>query len=90
MAHLREMQQPLVMDLTVAPNGRLVIPVAMRQALGVADGGKLIARQMDGRLVLEPVDLAIQRAQAMVRRYVPAGTSLADELITERRAAADD
>ena len=29
---------------------------------------------------------AIRRAQALVRRYVPAGRSLVDELIAERRA----
>jgi hypothetical protein len=30
----------------------------------------------------------LRRAQALVRRYVPAGVSLVDELITERRAEA--
>jgi hypothetical protein len=31
---------------------------------------------------------AIQRAQELVRRYIPEGVSLSDELIAERRAAA--
>ncbi len=31
---------------------------------------------------------AIKRAQDMVRRYVPEGVSLVDELIAERRAEA--
>jgi deoxyribodipyrimidine photolyase len=30
----------------------------------------------------------IKRAQALVRRYIPEGRSLADELIAERRAEA--
>ncbi|MEM1310630.1 MAG: hypothetical protein AAGF98_14245 [Cyanobacteria bacterium P01_H01_bin.153] len=39
---------------------------------------------------LEPrVPEAIARIQAMVRRYVPEGHSLVDELIAERRAEAD-
>jgi AbrB family looped-hinge helix DNA binding protein len=75
--------------LNLAPNGRLVIPVAMRAALGLEAGGKLVARLVDGAIVLEPVGAAIARAQAMVARYVPANVSLVDELIAERRAAAE-
>ena len=75
--------------LNLAPNGRLVIPVAMRAALGLEAGGKLVARLVDGAIVLEPVGAAIARAQAMVARYVPASVSLVDELIAERRAAAE-
>jgi len=74
--------------LTVAPNGRLVIPAAMRESLGFTNGGKLIARLEDGVLILETVEAAVRRAQAMVRKYVPAGVSLADELVAERHAAA--
>ena len=76
-------------QLNLAPNGRLVIPVAMRAALGLEAGGKLVARLVDGAIVLEPVGVAIARAQAMVARYVPANVSLVDELIAERRAAAE-
>jgi AbrB family looped-hinge helix DNA binding protein len=76
-------------QLTLAPNGRLVIPVAMRAALGLEAGSKLVARLVDGAIVLEPMGAAIARAQAMVARYVPANVSLADELIAERRAAGE-
>jgi len=75
--------------LTLAPNGRLVIPVAMRAALGLEAGSKLVARLVDGAIVLEPVGDAIARAQAMVARYVPPNVSLVDELIAECRAAAE-
>jgi len=76
-------------QLNLAPNGRLVIPVAMRAALGLEAGGKLVARLVYGAIVLEPVGAAIARAQAMVARYVPANVSLVDELIAERHAAAE-
>ncbi len=75
-------------NLTVAANGRVVIPADIRAALGVKDGGKLIARIEDGRLVLETVHTALAKVQAMVRQYVPEGVSLVDELIAERRAEA--
>ena len=75
--------------LNVASNGRVVIPADMRAALGLPNGGKIVARLVDGTVVLEPIDAAIRRAQAMVRRYVPDGASLVDELIAERHAVAE-
>ncbi len=76
-------------NLTVASNGRLVIPVGMRVALGIPDGGPVVARLVEGTVVLEPIAVAVKRAQDYVRQFVPEGVSLADELIAERRAAAD-
>jgi antitoxin PrlF len=70
-------------------NGRVVIPANMRAAMGLQEGGKLVARLVDGAVVLEPIDVAIRRAQAMVRKYVPAGAPLVAELIIERREAAE-
>ena len=68
--------------------GRLVLPLAYRQALGVSPGDDLILLMDDGEVrVLTPRE-ATRRAQALVRRYVPAGRRLADELIAERRKEA--
>jgi antitoxin PrlF len=77
-----------MVQLSVAPNGRVVIPAEMRAALGCQSGGKLLARLENGVLLLEPVDVAVRRAQEMVRRYVPAGAELTAELLAERRDAA--
>ncbi len=76
-------------NLTIASNGRVVIPANMRAELGLKDGDKLIARVIDGTVILEPIDVAIRRVQASVRKYVPEGVSLVDELIAERRAEAE-
>ncbi len=75
-------------SLTIAPNGRVVIPANMRAELGWQKGRKLLARLVDGAVVLEPIDAAIRRAQALVRQYVPANAGLVDELISERHKAA--
>ena len=75
--------------LTLAANGRVLIPSAMRAALGLKDGSRLVARIEGGAIVLEPIEAAIRRAQANLARYVPAGVDLAGELIAERRAAAE-
>lgn len=76
-------------NLTLAPNGRVVIPANMRAELGFHGGGKLHARLADGAIILEPLDAAIRRAQAMVRQYVPQDSGLVEELIAERHAAAE-
>ncbi len=77
-------------SLTIAPNGRIVIPANMRGELGWQGGGKLLARLVDGTVVLEPVDAAIRRAQEMVSHYVPKNSGLVDELISERRAPTEN
>lgn len=65
--------------------GRLVIPAAYRKALGIVPGDELIVILEEGELrILTPLQ-AVRRAQAMVRRYVPEGTPLVDELLTDRR-----
>jgi antitoxin PrlF len=76
-------------SLTIAPNGRVVIPANMRAELGVQSGGKVIARLVNGTLILEPIDAAIRRAQQMVRKYIPDGTGIVDGFIAERHKAAE-
>jgi len=69
----------------IAANGRMVLPVGLRQQLHVEGGGLLIIREDEGRLVLESVDDAVRRAQALVRQYAPAAQGVTDELLAERR-----
>ncbi len=70
---------------TVNAGGRIVIPAAYRRALGIKQGDEVILRLEDGEVRIITPAQAIRRAQALVRRYVPAGRSMADELIAERR-----
>ena len=74
--------------LRVASNGRLVIPAEMRAAMLMDDSGHLTARVVQGELRMLAPRAAVRRLQAMLRDTVPAGVSLADELIAERRAEA--
>ena len=74
--------------VNVAANGRVVIPADLREKLGVRGGGKMIARLVNGALVLEPRDVAIRRARQLVAKYVPKDADLVAELIAERRAEA--
>ena len=72
----------------VGPGGRVVLPAAMREALGLAPGDDvLISLEAEGIRIL-PRDEAIRQAQAIVRELVPDGVSLAEELIADRRREA--
>jgi AbrB family looped-hinge helix DNA binding protein len=69
-------------------NGRLVIPAAVRRALGVTEGDDLSLALVDDELRVTTISAAVRRAQRLMAQRVPAERSLADELIAERRAAA--
>jgi AbrB family looped-hinge helix DNA binding protein len=68
--------------------GRLVIPAALREALGMVEGDVLDLRVVDGELRIATMRERLRQAQEWVKKYVPAGVSLADELSAERREAA--
>jgi AbrB family looped-hinge helix DNA binding protein len=72
----------------VGEKGRLVIPAAMREALGIEAGTQVDLRMEDGELRISTMRSRIRRVQERVRRLVPLGVSLADQLSAERREAA--
>lgn len=89
-------QPPLVdaenapsMKVRLGPDGRVVIPAAIREALGLKDGDVLFARLEGGEIKLLTPTAAMLRAQAIVRQFVPQGVSLVDELIEDRRREAE-
>ena len=81
--HTRKSAMP--QHVAMASNGRLVIPANVRSELGMPDGGNFIVHVEDGHIRLEPIQSAVARAQAIVRRYVPEDVSLVDELTEDRR-----
>jgi len=74
--------------LRVNENGRVVIPAPFRKALGISPGDEVILRLEDDELRITTMKRRIERAQRHVRKYVKRGVSLVDELIAERREAA--
>ena len=72
----------------ISEGGRVVVPVAFRKALGLKPGDPVIVVLDDEEVRLLTPRRAIRRAQEIVRRYVPEGQSLVDELIEERREEA--
>lgn len=74
-------------EVQVGAQGRLVIPAALRKALDLKPGDRLVARQEGDALVLERREAIEKRLQDRFR-HIPKEVSLVDELIAERRAEA--
>ena len=72
----------------VEKGGRIVLPMAFLEALGAGEGDQ-VQLALDGDVVrVLSRAAALRELQAQVRRYVPEGVSLVDELLAERRAEA--
>jgi AbrB family looped-hinge helix DNA binding protein len=74
-------------EIQIGAQGRLVIPAALRKALNLKPGDRLVARQDGEALVLERREAIEKRLQDRFRP-IPGEVSLVDELIAERRAEA--
>jgi hypothetical protein len=83
-----ERRAPGAYWLRPQPDGRLVLPREVAEALGVTDGRRVFATFAGGRLEVVSSETAMAEARAMVRRYIPPGANLADELVADRRAEA--
>ena len=67
--------------------GRLVVPVAIRKALGIRDEAVLIIQVENGSIKLQTIRSALEQVRAIAARY-PNKASAVDELIAERRTEA--
>jgi AbrB family looped-hinge helix DNA binding protein len=70
------------------PNGRIVIPAAIREELGLQPGETLLMDVEDGVLRIESYPARIRRIQKEFAHLIPPGRCLTDELIAERREEA--
>lgn len=73
--------------IKVGLQGRVVIPASLRKELEIRAGDELVAHLEEGRVVLEKRENIRKRVRKRFAE-VPKYTSLADELISERREEA--
>ena len=73
--------------LKLGAKGRIVLPVDIRTAMGLAEGAFVLAWLKDGKVTLESQQTALKKIQEQNRRLV-GNRSVVDEFISERRAAA--
>jgi antitoxin PrlF len=69
----------------VSGEGRVVLPAELRKEFGIKDGEEVMFSRTEYGIQITTLDQAIRQAQEMVRRYIPKGVSLVDELHQTRR-----
>lgn len=73
-------------EAKVIAGGKIVIPAELRRAMGIADGDTVVLeREDDGRVVLKTYRQVVREIQEEMRRMIPPGVSLVDDLLAERR-----
>ena len=72
----------------ITEGGRLIVPAELRRRLGLHPGSTVILDVSDEELRVRSLNRAVERAQTIVRNFVPEGVSLSEELIRERREEA--
>ena len=73
-------------SLKISRDGRLLIPVDMREAIGLGDDARVTARVEAGELRLVCPALAVRQIQARMRKYKKPGESIVDRFLADRRA----
>lgn len=72
----------------IGSGGRLVIPATYRKALDLKTGDEVVLNLEEREIRIISTRQAVNQAQRLVRRYVPKGRNLSEELIRERREEA--
>ena len=72
--------------LKVASDGRVLIPLEMREAMFLGEDGRVTARVEAGELRLVSPAVAVQQIQARMRKLKKPGESIVDRFLAERRA----
>ncbi len=83
------MKRDMPTTLRIADGGRIVIPAEVRQRLGLEVGTEVVLTVEDDRAILTSAKAARRNALKRVRRYIPSGESLSQELMAERRKEAE-
>ena len=72
----------------VGPNGAMELPETFLSALAIGEGDQVQLQLEDGAVRLLTREAAMNALKSDIRKFVPEGVSLVDELIAERREEA--
>ncbi|HLA34022.1 MAG TPA: AbrB/MazE/SpoVT family DNA-binding domain-containing protein [Rhodocyclaceae bacterium] len=77
--------------MKLSEGGQVVVPVEIRNILGLKDGDAVLWELVDGEARLTTRKARLERARKLFQQYFPKqeGRSVVDELIAERRAEAE-
>ena len=69
----------------VAPDGRLSIPLEMREAMQLGEDGRVTVRVDAGELHMVSPAVAVKQVQSRMRKYKKSGVSIVDQFLKDRR-----
>lgn len=75
------------MDIKVAENGRMILPQAVRKAMGLRGEAKVILTVENDEVRLTPIGHGVARARALYRQHAKAERTT-DDFIADRAAEA--
>ncbi len=75
------------MDIKIAANGRMILPVSVRKAMGLHGDGKVILTIEDDQIRLSPIGHGVSRAQALYRAHAKHARTT-DDFLQDRNAEA--
>ena len=76
-------------SVKVEKSGRILIPAAVRRRFDLKEGTEMILRVDETGIQMGTREQALARIHERLRRYIPEGRILSEELIQERRAEAE-
>jgi AbrB family looped-hinge helix DNA binding protein len=74
--------------IKVEQSGRILIPAQVRRKLHIQEGSEVIVRLDDSGFHVMSREQALNRIQQDLRKYIPEGRMLSEELLAERRQEA--
>jgi antitoxin PrlF len=77
------------LPIKVSPNGRMSIPAKQRKALGIENGGMVVATVQDGELRIRTVEAVLAEIQRRLAPYRGVEGGGSEGLIRERREEAE-
>ena len=80
----------MILKGKVVEGGRIIVPAAFREQLGLSKGDTVFMEIGDGELRVRPARSALRRLQAKLQKFGSGKSLASDELIAERRAEAQD
>ena len=72
--------------LKVSSDGRVLIPLEMREAMALGEDGRVTARVEAGELRIVSPTAAVRRIQDRMQKFKKPGESIVDQFLAERRA----
>jgi bifunctional DNA-binding transcriptional regulator/antitoxin component of YhaV-PrlF toxin-antitoxin module len=82
---IKPINPPEAVKVELGPDGGLALPPHICEALALKQGDALWLTLEQDEVRVSTAKAVTRRIRAVVREYVPAGVSLVDELIEERR-----